>query len=125
MDFPKELKYTEEHEWIRIDEGNVAVVGITDYAQDQLGEIVYVEVETLDEDLEKNAVFGTIEAVKTVSDLYLPLQGKVVAFNEKLEDEPSLVNEDPYGEGWIIKVELEDDKALEELLDSEAYENIL
>ncbi|MGR3809896.1 glycine cleavage system protein GcvH [Jiulongibacter sp. NS-SX5] len=123
MDFPSELKYTEEHEWIRIEENNVAVIGITEFAQSELGDIVFVEVETVDEELEANAVFGTIEAVKTVSDLFLPVNGKVIEFNEKLEDEPELVNSDPYGDGWIIKMEIEDMEAVEALLDSDTYKN--
>src|SRR5699024_240358 len=103
MDLPKELKYTEEHEWIKID-GDVATIGITDFAQNELGDIVYVEVETEEETLDKDEVFGTVEAVKTVSDLHMPLTGTVVEFNEDLEDEPEVVNSDPYGKGWMIKV---------------------
>jgi glycine cleavage system H protein len=122
MEFPSNLKYTEEHEWIRVEEGNVAYVGITDFAQSELGEIVYVEVTTEGEDLDANEVFGTVEAVKTTSDLYLPIAGKVLEFNEKLEDEPELVNESPYEDGWIIKMEISDQAAVEKLMDAEAYE---
>ena len=120
MNVPVELKYTKDHEWIKI-EGDIATVGITDYAQGELGDIVYVEVETLDETLEKDVVFGTVEAVKTVSDLFMPLSGEVVAFNETLEDTPETVNEDPYGEGWMIKVKLSDPGSIENLLDATAY----
>ena len=107
MNIPAELKYTKDHEWIKID-GDVATVGITDFAQGELGDIVYVEVETLDETLDKEEVFGTVEAVKTVSDLFLPLSGEIIAFNEVLEDEPEKVNTDPYGEGWMIKIKMSD-----------------
>ena len=103
MDIPKNLKYTNDHEWISID-GEVATVGVTDFAQGELGDIVYVEVETLDEELEKEEVFGTVEAVKTVSDLFMPISGEIIEFNESLETNPEKVNEDPYGEGWMIKV---------------------
>ena len=120
MNVPVELKYTKDHEWIKI-EGDIATVGITDYAQGELGDIVYVEVETLDETLEKDVVFGTVEAVKTVSDLFMPVSGKVVAFNETLEDTPETVNEDPYGAGWMIKVKLSDPGSIENLLDATAY----
>tara|TARA_B110000240_G_C13505561_1_gene455984 strand:- start:179 stop:559 length:381 start_codon:yes stop_codon:yes gene_type:complete len=120
MNVPVELKYTKDHEWIKI-EGDIATVGITDYAQGELGDIVYVEVETLDETLEKDVVFGTVEAVKTVSDLFMPLSGEVVAFNETLEDTPETVNEDPYGAGWMIKVKLSDPGSIENLLDATAY----
>ncbi|KPM49916.1 glycine cleavage system protein GcvH [Jiulongibacter sediminis] len=123
MEFPSELKYTEEHEWIKIEDGNIAVIGITEFAQSELGDIVFVEVETVDEELEANEVFGTIEAVKTVSDLFLPANGKVLEFNEKLNDEPELVNTDPYGDGWIIKMEISDLADLDSLLDSETYKN--
>ena len=120
MNVPVELKYTKDHEWIKI-EGDIATVGITDYAQGELGDIVYVEVETLDETLEKDVVFGTVEAVKTVSDLFMPFSGEVVAFNETLEDTPETVNEDPYGAGWMIKVKLSDPGSIENLLDATAY----
>lgn len=121
MDFPENLKYTEDHEWIRVEEDNVAFIGITDYAQSELGEIVYVEVDTEGESLEKGDTFGTVEAVKTTSDLFMPVSGKVLKFNEALEDSPELVNESPYKEGWIAKIELEDAGQLDKLLDAAAY----
>lgn len=120
MNFPEDLRYTKEHEWIRID-GNVATVGITDFAQDQLGDIVYVEIETEGETIEQNEVFGTVEAVKTVSDLFMPLSGTVSEFNSALEDAPETVNSDPYGEGWMIKIEISDQSQIEGLLDAAAY----
>lgn len=107
MNIPQDLKYTQDHEWVRI-EGDQATIGITDFAQGELGDIVYVEVETVGESLDKEAVFGTVEAVKTVSDLFLPLTGEITAFNEDLEDTPELVNEDPYNQGWIIKMKISD-----------------
>lgn len=125
MKLPTDLKYTQEHEWIRIEENNIAYVGITDFAQGELGELVYVEVETVDETLTIGEVFGTVEAVKTTSELYMPLSGKVLAFNPKLDenegDDPTLLNSDPYGEGWIIKLELTDPEELKTLLSVEAY----
>ena len=124
MNFPEELKYTKDHEWIKID-GDTITVGITDFAQKELGDIVYVEVETLDETLDKEEVFGTVEAVKTVSDLFLPVTGEIIAFNESLEDEPEKVNSDPYGEGWMIKVQLSDPSELEDLLDVGAYKALV
>ena len=124
MSIPQDLKYTQDHEWIRI-EGDEATIGITDFAQSELGDIVYVEVETVDETLEKEAVFGTVEAVKTVSDLFLPLSGMILAFNDKLEETPELVNEDPYGEGWIIKIKLSDPAQMDSLLTSEGYQEII
>ncbi|MDA9892798.1 glycine cleavage system protein GcvH [Flavobacteriaceae bacterium] len=124
MNVPAELKYTKDHEWIKI-EGDIATVGITDFAQGELGDIVYVEVETLDETLEADAVFGTVEAVKTVSDLFMPIAGEVIAFNETLEDTPETVNEDPYGAGWMIKVKLSDTSAIENLLDATAYTSLV
>jgi glycine cleavage system H protein len=123
MDFPNELKYTKDHEWVRI-EGDTATVGITEFAQKELGDIVYVEVETLGETLEKDAVFGTVEAVKTVSDLFLPLSGEITAFNDTLESEPELVNSDPYGAGWMIKVKIENQDEINQLLDSLAYKEL-
>ena len=105
MNIPSDLKYTKDHEWVKV-EGDTATVGITDFAQGELGDIVYVEVETLDETLDKEEVFGTVEAVKTVSDLFLPLSGEIIAFNESLEDEPEKVNTDPYGDGWMIKIKM-------------------
>ncbi|MGA0316536.1 MAG: glycine cleavage system protein GcvH [Flavobacteriaceae bacterium] len=124
MKIPEELHYTKDHEWIKI-EGDEAIVGITDYAQGELGDIVYVEVESLDETLSAEAVFGTVEAVKTVSDLFMPLSGEVIAFNEELEDTPELVNEDPYGKGWMIKIKLSDPAELENLLDAQAYSSLV
>tara|TARA_A100001234_G_C12614482_1_gene380986 strand:+ start:273 stop:650 length:378 start_codon:yes stop_codon:yes gene_type:complete len=123
MEIKEDLKYTKDHEWIRID-GDVATVGITDFAQGELGDIVYVEVDTLDETLSKDEVFGTVEAVKTVSDLFLPMSGKIIEFNEALNDNPELVNDSPYGDGWIIKVEVSDINELEQLLDSKSYSEI-
>ncbi|MCD7978144.1 MAG: glycine cleavage system protein GcvH [Tannerellaceae bacterium] len=123
MNFPAELKYTKEHEWIRV-EGNVAYVGITDYAQSELGEIVYVDITTEGETLEKEEVFGTIEAVKTVSDLFMPIGGEVLEVNADLEDQPELVNEDPYGKGWLIKVGVSEVDS-EGLLSAEEYQNLI
>ncbi|WP_405222443.1 glycine cleavage system protein GcvH [Dokdonia sp. Asnod1-B02] len=124
MNIPAELKYTKDHEWVRI-EGDVAVVGITDFAQGELGDIVYVEVETLDETLDRDEVFGTVEAVKTVSDLFLPLSGEIVAFNEGLEDEPEIVNSDAYGAGWMIKIQFSDASQVDELLSADAYKELI
>ena len=124
MNIPSELKYTRDHEWIRVD-GDVATVGITDFAQGELGDIVYVEVETVDETLEREEVFGTVEAVKTVSDLFLPVSGEVIEFNESLEEEPEKVNEDPYGEGWMIRISIEDAAQLEELLSADDYSKLI
>ncbi|MEZ2415966.1 glycine cleavage system protein GcvH [Muriicola sp. E247] len=124
MNIPSELKYTKDHEWVRI-EGDTATVGITDFAQSELGDIVYVEVETLDETLEKEEVFGTVEAVKTVSDLFLPLSGEIIAFNESLEDEPEKVNSDPYGEGWMIKIKFSNEAELEDLMSDTAYKELV
>ena len=120
MNVPAELKYTKEHEWIRV-EGEEAYVGITDYAQGQLGDIVFVEVETEGDNLEAGDTFGSIEAVKTVSELYMPVAGEVLEFNSELEDQPDLVNKDPYGKGWIIKVKIEDEAQLDGLLNADAY----
>ena len=120
MSYPAELLYTSDHEWIRI-EGDVAYVGITSYATDQLGDIVYVEIETVGETIDRGEVFGSVEAVKTVSDLFMPIKGEVLEFNEKLEDAPETVNEDPYGEGWMIKLRLEETAEEAELLSAEAY----
>ena len=117
------LKYTQEHEWIRVD-GDHAFVGITNFAQGELGDIVYVEIETLDESVQMGNVFGTIEAVKTVSDLFMPVDGVVVEVNDKLESEPELVNNDPYGEGWMVKIKLDNPSQVDELLDLAAYEKI-
>ena len=124
MNFPQNLKYTNEHEWIRI-EGDIAYVGITDSAQDQLGDIVLVAIPTVGETLEAGETFGTIEVVKTISDLFLPIAGEVLEQNEALEENPELVNKDPYGEGWLIKVKPADVKAVEDLLDAEAYKAVV
>ena len=119
----KELKFTQDHEWMRVD-GEHAFIGITDFAQGELGDIVYVEIETLDESVGMGNVFGTIEAVKTVSDLFMPVDGVIMEVNEKLESEPELVNNDPYGEGWMVKIKLDDPTQVNELLDFTAYEKI-
>ena len=124
MNIPSEFKYTKDHEWIKV-EDDIVTVGITDFAQGELGDIVYVEVETLDETLEVDEVFGTVEAVKTVSDLFLPVSGEIIEFNETLEDEPEKVNSDPYGEGWMVKIKMSDKSQLDDLLDAEAYKAII
>ncbi|WP_298882570.1 glycine cleavage system protein GcvH [uncultured Polaribacter sp.] len=124
MNLPSELKYTKDHEWIKI-EDNIATVGITDFAQSELGDIVYVDVDTLDDSVEEGEVFGSVEAVKTVSDLFMPLTGEVIEFNEELEDEPELVNSDPYGKGWMIKIEISDSSQINNLLDAEAYKELI
>ena len=124
MNIPQELKYTKDHEWVKID-GDVATVGVTDFAQGELGDIVYVEVETLGETLERDEVFGTVEAVKTVSDLFLPLAGEILEFNESLENTPEKVNSDPYGEGWMIKLKISDQGQLSNLLSPEEYKDII
>ncbi|AQS94661.1 glycine cleavage system protein H [Polaribacter sp. BM10] len=124
MNIPAELKYTKDHEWLKI-EGNVATIGITDFAQSELGDIVYVDVDTLDDTVEEGEVFGSVEAVKTVSDLFMPLKGEVTEFNEELEDEPELVNSDPYNKGWMIKIEISDSSQIDNLLDAEAYEKLI
>jgi glycine cleavage system H protein len=123
MEIRENLKYTKDHEWISID-GDIATVGITDFAQSELGDIVYVEVDTIDESLNKDDVFGTVEAVKTVSDLFIPVSGKILEFNESLNDNPELINESPYDEGWIIKMKVENSDQLIELLDSKSYSEI-
>ncbi|MCR9182387.1 MAG: glycine cleavage system protein GcvH [Flavobacteriaceae bacterium] len=124
MNIPANLKYTKDHEWIKI-EGDIATVGITDFAQKELGDIVYVEVDTLDETLQVEDVFGTVEAVKTVSDLFLPLSGEIIEFNETLESEPEKVNMDPYGDGWMIKLKFSDASEIDDLLDDKAYKEII
>ena len=124
MSYPNDLKYTKDHEWLRV-EGNVAFVGITHFAQSELGDIVFIDVDTEGESLEKEEVFGSVEAVKTVSDLFMPINGEVLEFNEKLEDNPELINSDPYGEGWIIKVSLNDDTDMEDLLSSDDYQELV
>ena len=123
MEIRENLKYTKDHEWISIN-GDIATVGITDFAQSELGDIVYVEVDTIDESLNKDDVFGTVEAVKTVSDLFVPVSGEILEFNESLNDNPELINESPYDEGWIIKMKVEDSNQLSELLDSKSYSEI-
>ena len=128
MKIPAELKYTKEHEWIKID-GDVATVGISDFAQSELGELVYVEVESVGETLAKDEVFGTVEAVKTTSDLFMPVSGEVIEFNKKLDenegDDPTLANNDPYGDGWIIKVKMSDTSEVKDLMDAKAYEELV
>ena len=124
MNIPSELKYTKDHEWVSI-EGDIATIGITDFAQGELGDIVYVEVETVDETLDAEEIFGTVEAVKTVSDLFLPMSGEIIEFNEALEDEPEKVNTDPYGDGWMIKVKCSDVSQIEELMSADAYKNLI
>jgi glycine cleavage system H protein len=124
MSFPGDLYYTKDHEWIRI-EGDTAIVGITDFAQGELGDIVYVEVETIGKELEAGAVFGTVEAVKTVSDLFMPVSGKVTAKNDAIDGNPEVVNKDPYGEGWIIKAEMTDPSEVDALLDAAAYRALI
>jgi len=124
MNIPAELKYTKDHEWIKI-EGNIATVGVTDFAQGELGDIVYVDVDTLDDNVEEGEIFGSVEAVKTVSDLFMPLSGEVIEFNEELEDEPELVNTDPYGKGWMIKIDMSDSSQIENLLNIEAYQDLI
>jgi glycine cleavage system H protein len=124
MNIPKNLLYTEDHEWLRV-EGNEAFVGVTDFAQKELGDVVFVEVETLDETLDKAEAFGTIEAVKTVSDMFMPVGGTVLELNELLEDEPETINKDPYGKGWIIKISISDTSELAQLLDADAYKALI
>jgi len=124
MNIPANLKYTKDHEWVSLD-GDIATVGITDFAQKELGDIVYVEVETLDQTLAKDEVFGTVEAVKTVSDLFLPLSGEIIEFNEELETTPEAVNSDPYGAGWMVKVKVSDASEIDTLLSSEAYKELI
>ncbi len=120
MNIPTNLKYTKDHEWVSV-EGDIATIGITDFAQKELGDIVYVEVETLDQTLQKDEVFGTVEAVKTVSDLFLPLSGEVIEFNEDLVQKPEVVNADPYGKGWMVKVKISNPEEMEHLMTSETY----
>lgn len=124
MSIPSNLKYTKDHEWVSL-EGDIATVGITHFAQKELGDIVYVEVETLDQVLEQDEVFGTVEAVKTVSDLFLPMAGEIIEFNDSLEDTPEAVNSDPYGAGWMIKVKVSDASAYDSLLSDEAYKELI
>ncbi|SFE14678.1 glycine cleavage system protein GcvH [Thermophagus xiamenensis] len=124
MNIPENLKFTKDHEWVKVD-GDVAIVGITDFAQNELGDIVFVEIETEDEDLEKEDVFGTIEAVKTVSDLYMPVSGKIIEVNEELESKPELVNNDPYNEGWMIKIKMSKPEQLNDLLTAAQYQELI
>lgn len=124
MNTPSDLKYTKDHEWVKI-EGNTLTVGITDFAQGELGDIVYVEVDSLDETLDSEAVFGTVEAVKTVSDLFMPVTGEIIEFNEILEEEPEKVNDDPYGEGWMIKIKVTDSTDFDSLLNADDYNSLI
>ena len=124
MNTPSDLKYTKDHEWVKI-EGDILTVGITDFAQGELGDIVYVDVDTLDDTVDKDDVFGSVEAVKTVSDLFMPLTGEVIEFNEGLEDDPEIVNKDPYGKGWMIKISFTDNSQIEDLLDAQAYQELI
>jgi glycine cleavage system H protein len=124
MNVPTELKYTKDHEWIKVD-GDIVTVGITDFAQGELGDIVYVEVDTLDEELEADTVFGTVEAVKTVSDLFLPVSGKIIEFNDTLEEEPEKVNDDPYGQGWMIKIKVTNPADVDALLSADDYKAVI
>ena len=124
MKIPEELKYTKDHEWVRID-GDIATIGITDFAQGELGDIVYVDIETVDETIAQNEVFGSVEAVKTVSDLFMPLSGEIIEFNESLEDAPEKVNSDAYGEGWMIKLKITDSTEIDSLLDASGYKEII
>lgn len=125
MNFPDNLKYTKEHEWVKLEDENTAIIGITDHAQSELGDVVYVEIETEGEELEKDAVFGTVEAVKTVADLYLPVAGTVLEVNEKLADNPELVNQDPYGEGWMIKMSIANSQDATELMSVADYKELV
>lgn len=121
MNFPNNLKYTEDHEWIRVEDGDIAYIGITDFAQSELGDLVYIDIDTVGDTLDKGEVFGAVEAVKTTSDLYMPVSGEVLEFNEALEDAPETINSDPYEEGWIVKVKLSNTEELNDLLDVDAY----
>ncbi len=125
MNFPKELKYTKDHEWVRLEEDGTAVIGITDFAQSELGDIVYVDIDTIDETINGEETFGSIEAVKTVSDLFMPVDGTILELNEAIDDAPEKVNEDPYGEGWIVKIKLNDEQSLDSLLSVEAYKELI
>jgi glycine cleavage system H protein len=125
MSFPKNLRYTKDHEWVRLEDGHTAVIGITEYAQGELGDIVYVEVETIGKSLEAGAIFGTVEAVKTVSDLFLPVAGTITGLNPELANSPDLVNSDPYGKGWMIKMNVSDPSQVNALLDADAYASLV
>ena len=124
MNIPENLKFTKDHEWIKVEDG-VATVGITDFAQGELGDIVYVDIESVDETIDRDEVFGSVEAVKTVSDLFMPLSGEVIAFNDDLEDTPEKVNSDPYGDGWMIKIKISDNSQIDDLLDAAAYKEVI
>jgi glycine cleavage system H protein len=124
MNIPEELKYTEEHEWIKID-GNTAIIGITDFAQGELGDIVYIDIDSIGNELDGNEIFGTVEAVKTVSDLFMPIKGKVLEVNSNIESTPEIVNEDPYGNGWIIKIEISEDQDISNLLSAQEYKKMI
>jgi glycine cleavage system H protein len=124
MNIPSDLRYSKEHEWVRV-EGDIATIGITDFAQGELGDIVFVEVETVDESLDRDEVFGSIEAVKTVSDLFMPIGGEIIEFNDSVESEPEKINSDPYGDGWIVKIKLADASEIDQLLDAAAYQDLL
>jgi glycine cleavage system H protein len=124
MNIPEELKYTEEHEWVKID-GNTATIGITDFAQGELGDIVYIDIDSIGNELDGNEIFGTVEAVKTVSDLFMPIKGTVLEINSSIESTPEIVNEDPYGKGWIIKIEISEDQDISNLLSAEEYRNMI
>lgn len=124
MNFPVELKYTKDHEWVRV-EGDIATVGITDFAQGELGDIVYVDIDSVGDTIEAEQMFGTVEAVKTVSDLFMPLTGEVIEFNDLLEKQPETVNSDPYGEGWMVKIKLSDPASVDSLLSAEEYQNLV
>ena len=124
MNIPEELKYTKDHEWVKI-EGEVATIGITDFAQGELGDIVYIDIETVDETIAQNEVFGSVEAVKTVSDLFMPLSGEIIEFNEALEDAPEKVNSDAYGDGWMIKMKITDTSEIDSLLDAQGYKEVI
>jgi len=124
MNIPSDLKYTKDHEWIKI-ENDIATIGITDFAQGELGDIVYVDVDTLEDTVEEGEVFGSVEAVKTVSDLFMPLTGEVIEFNSELEEDPEFVNTDPYGKGWMIKMNISDTSQIKDLLDAEAYQKLI
>lgn len=129
MNTPDNLRYTEEHEWVRIEEEGIVVIGITDFAQSELGELVYIEVDTVGEQIERNEVFGTVEAVKTTSDLFMPVSGEVIEFNSQIDesegDQPELINEDPYGKGWIVKIKMSDESELDSLLSAEQYQSLI
>ena len=124
MNIPEELKYTEEHEWIKID-GNTAIIGITDFAQGELGDIVYIDIDSIGNEIDGSEIFGTVEAVKTVSDLFMPIKGKVLEINSNIESTPEIVNEDPYGKGWTIKIEISEDEEISNLLSAEEYRNLI